>query len=82
MPTSYFFDNAVSSNLFIFLPPAYAGILSRTIRTVMCRLPAGTSVQSVSGSAYNIASLSDTAVSAADTAAYPAFSGRQCGQTG
>ena len=48
----------------------------------MCQLPADTSVQSVSGSAYNTASLSDIAVSAADTAAYPAFSDKQCGQTG
>ena len=61
---------------------AYADILSRTIQTVMCQLPADTSAQSVSGSAYNTASLADTAVSAADTAAYPAFSGRQYGQTG
>ena len=48
----------------------------------MCQLPADTSVQSVSGSAYNTASLSDIDVSAADTVAYPAFSGRQYGQTG
>lgn len=50
IPTKWFPINLIFPSLL-----AYADILSRTIQTVMCQLPADTSAQSVSGSAYNTA---------------------------